>query len=108
MSATKRNLVTARIVSIVGHNGHEVRYDAQRAPILHQTMSERRLAQALRSERAVWVPMATHRSDNPQPPAVLSIVPPLVHEIPARICAGVVAGSAVVLFLGVLSLAGWL
>ena len=52
--------------------------------------------------------MATRRSDNPQPPAALSIVPPLVHEIPARICAGVVAGAAMVVILGVLSLAGWL
>lgn len=102
MSATKRNLVTARIVSIVDRNGHEVRYDPQRAPVLHQTMSERRLAQALRGS---WVPMATRRSDVQQPAVLL---PPLAHELPARICAGVAAGSAVVLFLGVLSLAGWL
>ncbi len=94
MSATKRN------------NGTGVRYDPQRAPVLHLTMSERRLAQALRgSERPVWVPMATRRSDVQQPAVLL---PPLAHELPARICAGVAAGSAVVLFLGVLSLAGWL
>lgn len=108
MSATKRNLVTTRIVSIVGHNGHEVRYDPQRAPVLHQAMSERRLAQALRgSERPVWVPMATRRSDvQQQQPAVM--LPPLAHELLARICAGAAVGAAMVLFLGVLRLAGWL
>jgi len=50
-------------------------------------------------------PMATRRRDV-QRPAVL--LPPLTHELPARICAGVVAGAAMVVILGVLSLAGWL
>ena len=50
-------------------------------------------------------PMATRRRDV-QRPAVL--LPPLTPELPARICAGVVAGAAMVVILGVLSLAGWL
>lgn len=49
--------------------------------------------------------MATRRRDV-QRPAVL--LPPLTPELPARICAGVVAGAAMVVILGVLSLAGWL
>ena len=52
MSA-KRNLITAQVISITSPRGQEVRYDPRRAPILSQSMSQRRLEQALRDSEAL-------------------------------------------------------
>ena len=110
MSATKRNFVTSRLVSIVSRDGDEVTYNAQKALLLHQSMSERRLEQALRDEtecrQAIERILKAQRYEPPA--ATRHVLPPLPHELSARLLKAVIGiGLVALLILAVLTVGGW-
>ena len=107
MSATQRTFVTCRLVSLVGRNGQEIRYDAQHAPLLHQSLSERRLEQALRDEtdcRQAVERLLKAQRDEP-PAATREEMPPLEREPAARLLKAVIGIGLVALIL--LALGAW-
>ena len=111
MSYTKRNLVTCRLVSLVGRNGQETRYDdAHYAPLLHQTLSERRLEQALRDDtacRQAVERILKAQRDEPQA-ATRPALPPLDRDLSARLLKAVIGIglTALVILSGLIFLGG--